>query len=75
MLDLKYVEEHADDVRAMLVARGVEFELDRVLQLAALRRAAIADAEAKRAEHNRARAATPRRPSPRPGYSATKSKS
>jgi len=54
MLDLKYVEEHADDVRRMLAARGVEFELDRVLELAALRRAAIGDAEAKRAEHNRA---------------------
>ena len=54
MLDLKYVEEHADDVRAMLVARGVEFELDKLLELASRRRAAIADAEAKRAEHNRA---------------------
>ncbi len=53
MLDLKFIEENADTVREMLTARGVEFDLDRVLELAAQRRAAITDAEAKRAEHNR----------------------
>jgi seryl-tRNA synthetase len=53
MLDLKYVEEHEDDVRRMLEARGVPFELDKVLALAARRREAITEVEAKRAEHNR----------------------
>jgi seryl-tRNA synthetase len=54
MLDLKYIEENPDKIREMLAARGVEFDLDRVLELAAQRRAAIGEAEAKRAEHNRA---------------------
>ncbi len=54
MLDLRFIEENADKIREMLAARGVEFDLDKVLELAARRRAAIADVEAKRAEHNRA---------------------
>jgi seryl-tRNA synthetase len=53
MLDLKFIEENPDTIREMLAARGVEFDLDRVLALAAQRRAAITDVEAKRAEHNR----------------------
>ena len=54
MLDLKFVEENPDRIREMLAARGVDFDLDKVLGLAARRRAVIAEAEAKRAEHNRA---------------------
>jgi seryl-tRNA synthetase len=54
MLDLKFIEENADKVREMLAARNVEFDVDEVLDLAAQRRAVIGDAEAKRAEHNRA---------------------
>lgn len=54
MLDLKFIEETADKIREMLAARGVEFDLDKVLELAAERRTVIGDAEAKRAEHNRA---------------------
>ncbi len=54
MLEIKYIEENPDAVREMLAARGVEFDLERVLELAARRRAAIAEVEAKRAEHNRA---------------------
>jgi seryl-tRNA synthetase len=54
MLDLRFVEENADTIREMLAARGVEFDLETVLALASERRAAIAEAEAKQAEHNRA---------------------
>lgn len=54
MLDIRFIEENADRIREMLAARGVEFDLSKVLELAARRRAAIADVEAKRAEHNRA---------------------
>jgi seryl-tRNA synthetase len=54
MLDLKFIEENADKIREMLAARGVEFDLDKVLELAGERRTVIGDAEAKRAEHNRA---------------------
>jgi seryl-tRNA synthetase len=54
MLDLKFIEENEARVREMIAARGVEFDLDKVLELAARRRALIADVEAKRAEHNRA---------------------
>ena len=54
MLDLRYVEENEAAVRAMLKARGVDFDLDAVLALAGRRRELIAAVEAKRAAHNQA---------------------
>jgi len=53
MLDLKYIEENPAIIRGMLAARGVEFDLDKVLELAGRRREAIAKVEAKRAEQNK----------------------
>ncbi|NIT36202.1 MAG: serine--tRNA ligase [candidate division Zixibacteria bacterium] len=53
MLDLKFIEENEKRVREMLEARGVEFDLDKVLDLAARRRETIASVEAKRAEQNK----------------------
>lgn len=53
MLDLKFIEENENRVRDMLEARGVEFDLDKVLELAAQRRETIARVEAKRAEQNK----------------------
>ncbi len=54
MLDIRFIEENADKIREMLAARGVEFDLGKVLELASRRRALIGEVEAKRAEHNRA---------------------
>jgi seryl-tRNA synthetase len=53
MIDLKFIEDNPDRIREMLAARGVEFELDKLLALAARRREAIARVEAKRAEQNK----------------------
>jgi seryl-tRNA synthetase len=53
MLDLKFIEENETRVREMLAARGVEFDLDKVLELASRRRETITSVEAKRAEQNK----------------------
>ena len=53
MLDLKFIEENEKRVREMLAARGVEFDLDEVLELAARRREMIGKVEAKKAEQNK----------------------
>jgi seryl-tRNA synthetase len=56
MLDLKLVLEQPDDVRKALARRGPESvkSLDRIVELGAARRKAIAGAEAARAERNAA---------------------
>lgn len=54
MLDLRYIEEHEAEVRAMLAARRVEFDLDAVLALSKKRRDLIGAVEGRRAEQNRA---------------------
>lgn len=60
MLSLKFIEEDENRIREMLAQRGVAFDLDKLLALAAERRRAIAAEEAKRAEHNRANEAIAR---------------
>jgi seryl-tRNA synthetase len=60
MLDLRYVEENEAAVRAMLKARGVDFDLGAVLALACRRRELIAAVETKRAAHNQANEAIAR---------------
>ena len=55
MLDIKYIKENADEVKARLATRQKDYskEIDRLLELDVERRALIADTEAKKAEQNR----------------------
>lgn len=54
MLDIKYIRENADKVRAGVRNRGGEIDLDRLLELDTKRRDMIAAVETKRAEQNTA---------------------
>lgn len=55
MLDIKYIKENPDEVKARLATRQKDYskEIDRLLELDVERRALIADTEAKKAEQNR----------------------
>lgn len=55
MLDIKYIKENAEEVKARLATRQKDYsaEIDRLLTLDVDRRALIADTEAKKAEQNR----------------------
>lgn len=55
MLDIKYIKENAEEVKARLATRQKDYsaEIDRLLSLDVDRRALIADTEAKKAEQNR----------------------
>lgn len=55
MLDIKYIKENPDEVKARLATRQKDYskEIDRLLELDVERRARIADTEAKKAEQNR----------------------
>ena len=54
MLDPALLRERPGDVRAMLRARGVEFDLDALIEADRRRRDLIAETDALRAERNRA---------------------
>lgn len=55
MLDIKYIKENAEEVKARLATRQKDYsaEIDRLLTLDVDRRALIADTETKKAEQNR----------------------
>lgn len=55
MLDIKYIKENPDEVKARLATRQKDYskEIGRLLELDVERRALIADTEAKKAEQNR----------------------
>lgn len=55
MLDIKYIKENAEEVKARLATRQKDYsaEIDRLLTLDVDRRALISDTEAKKAEQNR----------------------
>ncbi len=55
MLDIKYIKENPDEVKARLATRQKDYskEIDRLLALDVERRALIADTETKKAEQNR----------------------
>lgn len=61
MLDIKYIKENPDEVKARLATRQKDYskEIDRLLELDVERRALIADTEAKKAEQNRISKAIP----------------
>lgn len=52
MLDLRYVLEHPDEVRANCAARGVPCAVDRLVEAAEARRVAITEVEGMRREAN-----------------------
>lgn len=54
MLDIKYIKENADEVKARLLTKQKDYsaDVDRLIELDGSRRALIADSEAKKAEQN-----------------------
>ncbi|MDP3784736.1 MAG: serine--tRNA ligase, partial [bacterium] len=52
MLDIKFIRENTDIVKAALAKRHYAFDLERLLQLDELRRAVIQETERLRAEQN-----------------------
>ena len=62
MLDIKFIRENTEDVIARLAAKGKEArsEVERIVELDALRRQMISDNEAKKAEQNKVNKDIPR---------------
>ena len=54
MLDITYIREHAEDVKANIRNRGMQVDVDRLLKLDDTRRELIAASESLRADRNRA---------------------
>ncbi|MBE6552228.1 MAG: serine--tRNA ligase [Ruminococcaceae bacterium] len=54
MLDIKYIRENPDEVKARLLTRGKDYseQIDQLIKLDGERRALIADTEAKKAQQN-----------------------
>ncbi|MGM0439704.1 MAG: serine--tRNA ligase [Chlamydiota bacterium] len=52
MLDIKYIKDHAEDVKAMLSKRGVDVEVDKLIELDNQRLALVTKVENLRAERN-----------------------
>jgi len=61
MLELKFIRENRDQVARGLAAKGVEADLDRLLELDSRRRKLLADAEQLRAQRNKVNQAVSRR--------------
>ena len=55
MLDIKFIKENPEFVKARLLTRNKDYsaDIDRLIELDAERRALIADTEAKKAEQNK----------------------
>ena len=53
MLDLKYIVDNADAVKAAMATRSGTYDVDAVLTLDAQRRALLKEVEALKAERNR----------------------
>lgn len=52
MLDIKFIREHADEVKQNLVNRHNPFDLDKVLELDGKRRELLQETEALKSEKN-----------------------
>ena len=52
MLDMKFIREHADEVKQNLINRHNAFDLDKVLELDKQRRALLTETEKLKSEKN-----------------------